>query len=177
MNWKRIRGVYGKPWSKMSKVELNPQILRRVGEILVESVSEEARKAVVAQAGRTPEGQPMGLPNTPDFYNSFSYRISGPSSLEILSSWPWVERHVEGRDPFPMTWLTQAAGRTLIPLKQPDGSVIIRMAPKTEEEAWIHPGVRKYSFLEVGVRKGREKAARVLAEEALRQILKGDPRR
>ena len=71
-----------------------------------------------------------------------------------------------------MTWLTQAAGIGVVPIQTPDGNTIMRWAPKTTAEAWIHPGFKRYTFLDRGVKKGREKAATWLAENRTGDILR-----
>lgn len=171
---KPIRGVYGKPWSKMAQIEPSPEILLQMGEIIVEEISKEARKDF-ARTGKTPRGVPMSLPNTRRFFDSFSVSILGASTIVISTSWEWFERHVEGRKPYKMPWLTQERGVFRVPITQEDGSVRIVATPATEGEAWIHPGVKKFNFLARGVKKGRIRAAKLLAVEAIQQVLGSNP--
>ena len=170
-----IRSVYGKPWSRLAKgVEITPEVLTRVGEAIAEEISKEARKDFLRK-GATPRGKPMGLPNTKRFFDSFSVEILGASTIGIRTSWPWIERHIEGREPFKMWWLTQARGVYRVPIVQTDGSVLLVATPPTLGEAWIHPGALKFNFVSRGVKKGRERAAKIIVEELLQQFVAGDP--
>jgi hypothetical protein len=168
-----VRKVYGKPWSRMAEIEVSPEVLQKVGDIIVESIREEALKDY-AKDGRTPRGLPMGLPNTDRFWDSFSASLLGASTVIISSSWPWINRHIEGRKPFKMWWITQDRGRYYVPLRQPDGSVNVAIAPLNKEEAWVHPGVIKYHFINRGVKKGRKKAMKLLAQEVLKKLVAGN---
>jgi len=87
--------------------------------------------------------------------------------IEIGSDWPFAEEHVKGNNPFRMTWLTQVEGVNGYLSSLVVGLRLFRMAPMTHDTAWIHPGFLKYTFLERGVRKGREQAATMLALEFL----------
>jgi hypothetical protein len=168
------RRVYGTPWSKLSGVELSLEVLLKVGKIIAEEIANEARKDYMRK-GRTPRGEPMGLPNTKRFFDSFSVEISGERTILIKTSWPWIERHMEGRDAFKMWWLTQSRGVYKVPMIQDDGRVLIVSTPATLADAWIHPGALKFNFVSRGVQKGRIKAATVIAEEFLKMLLAGDP--
>jgi hypothetical protein len=178
-NWS-VRRVYGKPWSQMAgEVPVTRELLNRLGEALVESVVKEARKDLAKQGNRpVPRGQgPVGLPSTDSFFDSFDYQIRGKSTIEITSSWPWVEVHLEGRPPQRMEWLTQERGVFKVPIVKQDGTVIIRTAPLRSPEAWIHPGFARHTFLERGIRKGRERMADIVGEEVIAMLMKGDPTR
>lgn len=168
---KRVRGVYGGTLSKRQKITMNGRTLRKVAECLVKHVSEASIEAY-EKWGRTPRGKPMALPNTDNFFKSFSWRIKGDRTIEILCSWPWVLRHLEGRDPFPMEWLTQEKGMDWVPMRQEDGSVVVVRAPATVDDAWIHPGVEKIDFLSKGLRKGRKEAKKLIAREAAKKAIR-----
>lgn len=176
---KPVRSVYGKPWSKMAGIQrLDRKTLNKVGKILVEEIVKEAKKELSAQGNKpTPIGDPEGLPRSREFFRSFHYKVRGSRTIEIYSNWPWILQLVEGRDEYKMTWLTQAEGVRRVPMKQPDGTMVIRMAPKNRSDAWIHPGFRKHKFLERGIKKGREKAAKVMLEYVAKQLANGDPMR
>jgi hypothetical protein len=137
----------------------------------------EARKDLAKQ-GIPSQGSPVGLPKKESFFESFSYQISGRSTVEITSTWPWILQLVEGRQPYEMKWLTHAKlqGRP-VPIVQRDGTVVVRMAPFRSGEFWIHPGFARHTFLERGVKKGREAMAEVIMEEVKKMLSKGDPTR
>jgi hypothetical protein len=174
----RTRGVYGKPWSKMvgEPIEITQKILQRLGRALVRSVVAEAKRDLALQ-GRspTPKGDPEGLPTTESFLRSFGYKVAGKSTVVITSTWPWIEQIKEGREPYKMTWLTRQRGVYRVPLVQSDGTVLVRMAPLTTQDAWIHPGFARHTFLERGVKKARKRMATILAQEVMDKMAEGDP--
>ena len=183
----RLRGLYGKPASKAAgqSIPLTMQQLRRYGELMLEAVRKEAKKDMQAQQKRQ-TGDPVGLPQSKKFLDSFSYKIKGRSTVEIVSSWPTASLHTEpiknARDldrkrasatpEFKMWWLV----RNQVPyakLELENGEVIIRTTPDPQQgdKPWIHPGYRRYTFLERGIRKGREEFVREIAAEAVAQLL------
>ncbi len=171
---KHVGGVYGKPMSKMvgKPIPLEREVFHKIGKILVESVVTEARKDFAKQR-KVPKA-PVGIPDTEDFFKSFSYQVVGKSTVEVVSTWPFIKQITEGRDPFRMDWLTQQNGVNVVPLIDKTGQVIFRMAPLNLGHAWIHPGFAKHTFIQRGIRKGREQAMRILAEEARKAVLSGD---
>lgn len=178
-NW-TVRRIYGKPWSQMAgDMPVTREVLNRLGQALVEAVVKEARKDLAKQGNRpVPRGNgPVGLPTSDSFFESFSHQIRGKSTIEIVSTWPWVDVHLEGRPPQRMEWLTQERGVYKVPIVTQDGTVIIRTAPLRTPDAWIHPGFARHTFLERGVRKGRERMAEILVEEAINMLMQGDPTR
>jgi hypothetical protein len=178
MNMKgaRVRGVYGKPWSKLAQepIRITPEVLDRLGRAIVDAIVLEAKKDL-AKEGRTPPGKPEGLPNTPRFFESFGYRISGGSTVEVTCSWPFIEQVTEGRKPFRMTWLTAARGGQVVPITTGPGVVIFRMVPPRLNDAWVHPGYAKHHFIRRGVEKGRAAMMEIITREAAATFLKGDP--
>jgi hypothetical protein len=76
-----------------------------------------------------------------------------------------------------MWWLTRERGVFRVPIVQEDGSVLIVATPPNLGSAWIHPGALKFNFVSRGVKKGRVRAVKILAGEALQQLLSGDPTR
>lgn len=163
----RVKGIYGKPWSKMAGgIPISPPVLKAVGKLLVEAVQAEAREWMKAAGGFTPERQQ-------EFIDSFDFRIRGKSTIEITSTWP-MEPLMQGTG-----WqLRPSPNQTarIVPLKS-NGTVIFRMAPLTTANAWIHPGIGKHTFIQRGIRKGREKAAKILGPEIAKALLNGDPSR
>lgn len=174
----RVKGAYGKPWSKMvgDKIPINRYILQRLGKAMVDAIVEEAKKDFAKQ-GRspTPKGQPEGLPDSDNFFESFDYKIVGKSTVVITSTWPWIQETVEGRPPYKMTWLTRSQQVYKVPMPQPNGTVIIRTAPLKMADAWIHPGFARHTFLERGIRRARKEMAKIIGEEAKKMLKKGNP--
>jgi hypothetical protein len=161
----RVRGVYGGAWGKLVAGDYKPNqaTLRKLGRALVDHIVKEAQKDFNAQP-EPARGRPEGLPDSKKFYESFSFRVKG-STVEILSNWPTIDPILEGRDPYPMTWLTQDKGVGIVPLIDPTNKVIFRMAPANSAEAWIHPGFEKHNFMRRGVEKARAQMADLIKQD------------
>lgn len=161
------------------EVPVTRELLHRLGDALVEAIVKEARKDLAKQGNRpVPRGKgPIGLPTSDSFFESFGHQIRGKSTIEITSTWPWVEAHIEGRNPRRMEWLTQERGVFKVPIVKQDGTVIVRTAPLRTPDAWIHPGFARHTFLERGVRKGREAMAEIILAEVTDMLVNGDPLR
>ena len=178
-----LRGVYGKPLAKAAgqKIVLTEAQLREMGEIILESIKEEIAKDTAKAMGLAGTGEPVAIPRTKKFAESFSVKVKGASTLIITSDWPSAESHVstdpkdknpQATKPFPMTWLSKPK----VPyarIVRSNGEVIVRATPDLMkgEKYWIHPGFRRYSFLERGIRKGREKAIAVLSKQIVEGLL------
>jgi len=139
--------------------------LKRIGEIIVESVVHQARidaaKARGLKAGNM-------IPLDPKFFRSFGYRISGKSTIEITSTWSWITDLVKGRDKYPMKGLHRKKGeRKVVPVASKNGVAIFRMVPLTTERSWIHPGIARHTFIRRGIKRARPKVLAVY-KEALR---------
>jgi len=185
-----VKRAYGKPWSKMLKDGslIGREELEVLGRIMVESVVEEAKKDFAKQGGRrTAPGKPEGIPGTrfpthktrirPEFFDSFDYEIVGKKTVAITSTWPWIDQITEGRRPFKMTWLTRAKGVNAVPIVTHGGTVVIRMAPLTTADAWIHPGFARHTFIQRGIRKAKKKAAQEVSKMIAAKLSKGNPLR
>ena len=188
----KVKSAYGTPWSKLigegqavGRAELDV-----LGKILVEHIVKEAKKDFAKkQSGRrTPRGVAEGIPGPPGFpthkthmdpafFDSFGYNIVGGSTVAITSTWPFIEQITEGRKPFKMTWLTQTSGVKAVPIVTHTGEVIVRMAPFSAADAWIHPGFARHTFIQRGIRKGRIVAAREVAKMIAKTLAKGNPLR
>lgn len=194
----RIRASYGKPFSRLAQLENSPDLLRRLGACLVDILSKEAKK-YFARRGWTGH-DPMG---GPDIWDSFSYQIRGKSTVEVTSSFYGMDVLAKGDIPErKMEWLTQEAkekhpgdfaltrtekklgmkktgrpsrgGRLplIVPVKS-GNTVLLRMAPLTIGDAWVHPGIAKFTFFETAYRKGREECARII-RDAVASALSGE---
>ena len=173
----RVRAVLGGPLGKRfgTDIPLSRATMDAIGELLVESIVAEARRDLAVQGFvPTPEGQPVGIPTSDSFFESFGYRIRGRSTIEITCSWPWITDVIEGRDPYKMTWLTRQKGSgPVIPLVQRDGTVLLRAAPLTLDKAWIHPGFARHTFIQRGVRKARERLGEVIKSDVIKVLTGG----
>ena len=145
---------------------------------MVKTFSQESKK-YMAQRGWTGK-DPMG---GPDLWNSFSYHIIANRDVEILSTFYGMKELAHGNIPSRrMTWLTQEAKEKnpqnyklsprekkmglnpmsknrmplIVPIKDKSGVVEFRMAPLKTANAWVHPGIAKFTFFETAIRKGRK---------------------
>ena len=65
----------------------------------------------------------------------------------------------------------------VVPLQDKNGTVIFRMAPLTFTDAWVHPGIAKFTFMQRAIRRGKIACLDVLKEEAVQAFKVGDPTR
>jgi len=155
----RIKRTAGKTWaSAQSEDFVTPDFLEEVGKLLLESIIFEAGKDFAKQGNRpTDRGMPEGIPGSVRFFDSFHYKTD-PSKgrVEIYSTW------------------TQQAGVSRVPMKGPDGTVLIRSTPSSAEGAWIHPGFKKHTFVRRGYEKARRKMVKLLEKQVVK-VLKGMP--
>lgn len=170
----KIKAVYGKPMSKAAgqKISLNAQQVSRAAKIILDELKKEIKKEMAKVATRRP-GEPVPIPDSKRFLNSWKVRVRGKSTIEITSNWPTAAAHtVEKKSgPYEMTWLS----RPSVPyakLALKDGQVIVRTTPLSgKQKMWIHPGFKKYGFLNRGINKGRLAAIQALAVELLQKAL------
>lgn len=171
----RIKGMYAGAWAKRKEgqpITLTRDVLERLGQTMVDAIVEEAKKDLAKQ-GRSARGEPEGLPESKTFFESFSYQIRGERTIEVTSSWPWIQQLVDGRQEFKMWWLTNAQRRgKAVPLVQRDGTVLFRMAPLSLNDAWIHPGFARHTFLARGIRKGQNQMLQIIGQEALKELFR-----
>jgi hypothetical protein len=158
-------------------LKIDRALLDRLGQAIVDQIVIEAKKDFAKQGKRGRRGEPQGLPNSegkkikPSFFESFFYQIRGQRTIEIFSTWPWIEGLIEGRPPAPMESLVGDTPHP-VPFLKEDGTVIFRMTPISLRDAWIHPGIAKHTFLERGVQNAREEMAVILAEELAERLSK-----
>ena len=169
----KIRTTYGKTWANAQPEDfITRKFLQKVGRLLVKSIVYEARKDLAKQGGgRTPPGEPEGIPNDEDFFKSFKFRTT-EKSVVVYCSWPWIEQITEGRKPYPMKWLTRQAGVSRVPMAGPGGTVLIRSTPAKAQDAWIHPGFHKNNFLRRGYERARREMDKMLQQHVV-ETLKG----
>jgi len=195
----RVRGVLGGVAAKRMDVPMTPELLARLGQCMVDSFAKEAKKDF-AKRGWSGEAQDGSAP----IWDSFSYKIRGKKTVEIVSTFPYIDQLVgEDTDPYKMTWLTQEekerkpskfpltpkekklgmkrGGRVsdggrlplVVPLKDKSGTVVFRTAPLTLADAWVHPGIARFTFVQRAARQGREQCIAIIKQEVLSTIVRG----
>ena len=160
----RVRGSYIGAWAKKVGEQASAEIVKRMSVILQEEVQKAAREEASPRARGT--GRPLGIPNSESFFRSFHTRVVGKKTVEVVSTYPFIRALTEGEEPYPMTWLTRAAGVPVVPVERADGTVVLRATPGPGDRPWIHPGFKEHKFLEVAVKRARDRLIEV-SQEAL----------
>lgn len=194
----RIRGTLGGPAAAKMEVPVTPDLLKRLGQCLVEAFAREAKKDFAKRgwSGKAQDG-------SADIWDSFSYKIRGERTVEVVSTFPYIEQMISQDSPsHKMPWLTQAAkdkdpskypltpkekelgmkqaGRVsegnrlplVVPLKSKEGTIIFRTAPLTFQDAWVHPGIARFTFVQRAARQGREGCIAIIKKEVLATVVK-----
>jgi hypothetical protein len=148
----------------------------KIGRYLRDQVVLEARKqaaldarkrAAKSQSEASQGPLPEGLPQSEKFFGSFHWRVIG-AEVQVYSTWPTIEQLVDGRSAYKMTWLTQTRGVKTVPFYNPTGKIIFRTTPKTQNDAWIHPGFAKHDFIQRAFDRALPEVKKMYAQEALR---------
>lgn len=178
----RIRGSYGGTWGGKTELQMTPALLKKIGECLVKHFAREALKDFAKRGWSVRD--PMG---GPDIGDSFGYRIKGVKTIEVTSTFYGLDVLASGNIPeHKMTWLTQEAQGTLhvsasgakknrslvVPIRTEGGEVIFRTAPLKFTDAWIHPGIAKFTFVERAMKKAREDCIQMMAQGLVDQLAK-----
>lgn len=155
----------------LKSFKISKNTLQEIGSYLVKQLVAEAKKDAVK---KIPTKGKETIPDSRDFYESFSYTVVG-GEIVVSSNWPGFERFIEGRDPYEMKWLTSKAGNPkIIPLTDSDtGQLIFRMAPLQGRGFWVHPGVVKSAFYNRAIKKAEEKAAELIGRDLKEALKKG----
>ncbi len=188
-----VRSLYGGPLAKLAKAAASKELLEAMAQCIIDAIIAEGLKDF-AKRGWKLEDPKGGKPFHESF--SFAIRGKRTIEIRS-TYWGLKELVTGDIPSRKMTWLTQEgkdkiptdynltrtetnagmkrAGRVLkgerkllvVPIKKDDGTVILRTAPMKMKDAWVHPGIAKFTFMERGVRKGRTKCA-----DAIRKYLK-----
>ena len=120
------------------------------GEEIIDGIEYQAR-----EASRLYDA----VPREEKFFKSFFYEIQG-GDIVIYSKWEWITKYLHDSDPKKMEWLTKQANSSLsvIPLKDDKGHLIFRTVPLQKTDAWVHPGIKRWTWIEKGVARGTNKA-------------------
>jgi len=124
--------------------------LKIFGEEIIDGIEYHAR-----EASRLYDA----VPREEKFFKSFFYEIVGNDIL-VFSKWEWITKYLQDSDPKKMDWLTKQSNSTLsvIPLKDEKGQMIFRTVPMLKTDAWVHPAIKKWTWIEKGVARGKNKA-------------------
>lgn len=191
-----VRSVYGGPLAKLAGALASRELLEKMAKCLIDTIILEGKKDFAKRGWKLDD--PMGgLPFDESF--SFHIR-GGRTIEIRSTYWGLKELMTGDIPSRRMTWLTQEgkdkipndypltrsetnmgmkrAGRVskgerkplVVPLTQKDGTVVFRTAPLLMKDAWIHPGIAKYTFMERAIRKGRQNCAAVISKHLKEQV-------
>ena len=159
---------------------MTTQRLEALGRCMVKTLERESKKYFAKRgwSGRDPAGGP-------DIWDSYSFKVVG-TDLEIRSTFYGMKELAHGSVPERrMTWLTQEHKKQkpsdfkltprekelgmkrgskhrlplIVPIETTGGNVEFRSAPLKVGDAWIHPGIAKFTFFETAIRNGRKACA------------------
>jgi hypothetical protein len=137
--------------------------MRLVGDSMVREIREEAIRA---------GGLFNAVPKSKRFLDSFGYKIDRDKII-IYSTWEYIKPYLEGRKPYQMWWAKTPthSKRQAVPIRQKDGSIEFRALPMTTQKAWIHPAIKKWTWIEKGAERGKMQAeVEVMAKIAIERI-------
>ncbi len=158
---------HSRSWISEKDHLISPQVLELAGKILLSAIRQEIDREWALEAA--PSKRKGGLPRTIRFKRSFRCRVVG-QEIEILSSWPTVQALIDGKDPYPMTWLTQQAGVKVVPMEGENEEVVFRTTPKFKFKAWKHPGFRQHLFLDRAFTRAKPQMERIVGAGILRML-------
>ena len=182
LDYKRIRATYGGTWLKTGEIELDPEFLNLIGQTLVDIIETESKNEFIKRDWS--HNDPMG---GPPIGQSFKFEVLGDRTIVLKSSYYGLAELTspEGIPERRMTWLTQQGAKRrmpdkrykkgyrpsstnasplVVPLTTKEGEVIFRMAPLRMAEAWIHPGIARFTFVQRALKKARLKIADMVQE-------------
>lgn len=190
----RVKKTYLKPWSKIKTQPLEEKDLREIGTLLVRIIRDEAKKEFVrrgwslrapGKADPSVWGSDQGPQGGPPLQDSFSFEIR-KGQIEILSSYYGLSDLLRGIPPRHLTELTQEAARQkdparikplVVPIQTRTNMVLFRFAPERRGEAWVHPGIRRFTFGDRAVKKAKDEILRRLHDRVRQALAQGDPLR
>lgn len=126
---------------------LTNEFLKNMGNSFIYHIRRAAEEDLKKQ-GQPTSGKPEGIPRDPKFLESFGFEIKPDKTIEIYSTWPWIDQIMEGRKPYPMKWLTKPS----LP-KASFKMGVVRTTPDFRKP-WIHPGFKSHDFIQRGVEEG-----------------------
>jgi hypothetical protein len=203
INFRRVRGLYAGPWEKISKIVATPRVMRRLAMCIIDILKVESKKDFTKRGwtGGDPKGGPpiwdsfayqIRGRSTIEITSSF-YGMPELASAKGIPSRRMVWLTQEAKDKAPQRYKRtkterkrkmRQSGRVskgermplIVPLKASSGQVILRMAPLKFQDAWVHPGIAKFTFVQRAIRKGRKQCAQILAQEIAKGVDEGKSR-
>ena len=171
---KTLRVVNSKSRASKVSIELDDSENRKMAEFILKAIKKEIAKDTAKVSSFRKQGEPVPLPRTKRFADSFTVQITA-KRIEVKSDWPTAEAHTkkstDTRDqtrPYEMKWLSQPD----VPyanIVRSGGEVVVRATPNPMfgGRFWVHPGFKKYNFLRRGIERGVKEYLESLGEKLL----------
>ena len=150
--------------------------LRSLGGSVNEEVTEIIAKSVMLYlkaeaAAAVAKGAPSFL-QSGKFRSALGYKIEKDSrglfyfriTLKYNSRWKFINAYLNASQvpsPYKMRWLTRSQRKEnlKIPIKdKKTGELVFRSIPLTTDKAWVHPGIKRFNWIDRGVKKGINRA-------------------
>ena len=192
----RVKGIYGGPVGKKLDVPVTKELLEKLGKCLVAAFVREAKKDF-AKRGWSGQAHDGSSPIWDSF--NYRIRgektievVSTFPDIDVLVSqdiparkMKWLTQEAKDANPgrYPLTPRERKAGMKLggrvrdgnrmplvVPLKGEGGRVIFRTAPLKTQDAWIHPGIARFTFAQRAVRAGKEGCVDIIKGEVLKAL-------
>lgn len=194
MNPQRMRAILGGPLARMTELPLSQKLLARVGQCMIDALAQESKEYFTKRgwSGKDPMGGPpiwesfsfrIRGKSTLEITSSF-YGMNELASGDIPDrKMTWLTQEAKDRQPtkFKLTEGEKKLGMKqtgrvsqgkrlplIIPIENEGGQVELRRAPLQIGDAWVHPGIAKFTFFETAVRKWRLRCAQLIVEEMIR---------
>jgi hypothetical protein len=97
-----------------------------------------------------------------------SFKITVSNGVSMSCSFPMILLWLEGMSRQKMDWVPKGVP---IPMENEEGEVIFRMLPLKTQKVWIHPGIKKFAFLQRAMQKGKIDSDKILSEFILKNVL------
>tara|TARA_B000000557_G_C20674827_1_gene400483 strand:- start:30 stop:620 length:591 start_codon:yes stop_codon:yes gene_type:complete len=150
--------------------------LRALGGSVNEEVAKIIAKSVILYlkteaANAVAKGAPSFL-QSEEFRNALGYEIEKDSrglsffrvTLKHNKRWEFLNAYLNASQvpsPYKMRWLTRSERKEKlkIPIKdKKTGKLVYRSIPLTTDKAWVHPGIKRFNWIDRGVKKGINRA-------------------
>jgi hypothetical protein len=153
---------YSLPQLRALGGSVNEEVTQIIAKSVILYLKAEAAAAVAKgaptflQSGKFRSA--LGYKIEKDYRGMYYFRIT----LKYNKKWEFLNAYLNasGR-PYKMRWLTRSERKenTKIPIKdKKTGELVFRSVPLTTNKAWVHPGIKKFTWIDRGVRKGINRA-------------------
>lgn len=195
----KVRSVYGGSALEKAEVPISRQALEAMARCTIKVIIEEGKRDFAKRGWKL--GDPEGGPDFHKSFSfevegqktivikSSYYGMRELTTGDIPDrKMTWMTQEHKERHPeqFELTEGERKRGMRksgkvskgerlplVVPLKQKDGNVVLRFAPLKMQDAWVHPGIAKFTFMNRAIRKARKECAGIVGEE-IRKFLSGE---